>query len=196
MQSMYKQKHLTILLRQDRPAHRHAHPKRKWTSRSSVGRAGPGYLSGLVQSHRLEPPGWASNPRPKVHDHDHDHLQSPRRQPLTGFGCQVGNVRTENVLSHQTCPTHDPRCLAKRHDLSNCRPLLNAGPDNHFFLFRWEGLLLLATRLLIGRTYRAIRWPSLIGQTHGRRGNSHPSGRSPERRHLWLRPPPRLRPRA
>ena len=28
-----QQKHLTILLRQDRPAHRHTHPKKKWTRR-------------------------------------------------------------------------------------------------------------------------------------------------------------------
>ena len=29
MYQMYKQKHLTILLRQDRPTHRHTHPKKK-----------------------------------------------------------------------------------------------------------------------------------------------------------------------
>ena len=42
----------------------------------------------------------------------------------------------------------------------------------------------LATRLLIGRLPRAIRWPSLIGQAHGRRGNSHLSGAESELRRL------------
>ena len=38
----------------------------------------------------------------------------------------------------------------------------------------------LATRLLIGRFPRAIRWPSLVRQAHGRRGNSHLSGAESE----------------
>ena len=42
------------------------------------------------------------------------------------------------------------------------------------------GISSLATRLLIGRLRHAIRWPSLIGQAHGRQGNSHPSGWSPD----------------
>ena len=160
---------------------------------SSVGRAGPGYLPRFVRSHRLEPPRWDSNLRPEVHDHDR--LQGPRRQPLTGFGCQVGNAWTENVLSHQERLTHDPRCLAKHHDPTNWPTLL---PQAHrlstpwsrppLLLLRREGLLLLATRLLIGRTHRAIPWPSSIGQAHGRR--------SPERRRLWPRPPSHLWPHA
>ena len=40
----------------------------------------------------------------------------------------------------------------------------------------------LTTRLLIGQLHRTIRWPSLIGQAHGRRGNSHLSGAESERR--------------
>ena len=47
-----------------------------------------------------------------------------------------------------------------------------------------RGISFLATRLLIGRWHRAIRWPSLIGQAHGRRGNSHLSGAESELRRL------------
>ena len=46
------------------------------------------------------------------------------------------------------------------------------------------GISFLATRLLIGRLHRAIHWPSLIGQAHGRRGNSHLSGAESELRRL------------
>ena len=35
------------------------------------------------------------------------------------------------------------------------------------------GISFLVTRLRIGWLHRPIRWPSLIGQAHGRRGNSH-----------------------
>ena len=69
-------------------------------------------------------------------------------------------------------------------------------PKSPNLLSRREGPLFLTTRLLIGRNHRAIPWPPSIGQTHGRRGNSPPSGRSPEQRRLWLRPPPHLWPRA
>ena len=44
------------------------------------------------------------------------------------------------------------------------------------------GVSFLATPLLIGRLPRAIRWPSIIGQAHGRRGNSHLSGAESELR--------------
>ena len=50
-----------------------------------------------------------------------------------------------------------------------------------------------ATRLLIGRFHRAIRWPSLIGQAHGWRRNSHLSGAESDLRRWRLRP--RLQPK-
>ena len=189
MQIMYKRRALNNSYLQTGP-HTDTHTqKENGPDGSSVGRAGLGYLPRLVRSHRLESPWWDSNPLPEVHDHDC--LQGPRRQPLTGFGCQVGNAWTENVLSHQERLKHDPRCLAKRHDLSNWRTLLPrahtvsllAGPDNHSFSSGGRGFFFLATRL-IGRTHRVIPWPSSIGQAHGRRGNYHPSGWSPDQRRL------------
>ena len=47
-----------------------------------------------------------------------------------------------------------------------------------------RGISFLATHLLTGRLHRAVRWPSLIGQAHGRRGNSHLSGAESELRRL------------
>ena len=54
-------------------------------------------------------------------------------------------------------------------------------PD-HYSSPEVGGISCLATRLLIGRLRRVIRWPSLIGQAQGRRGDSHPSGWSPDLR--------------
>ena len=56
-------------------------------------------------------------------------------------------------------------------------------PD-HYSSPEVGGISSLATRLLIGRLRRAIRWPSLMGQAHGRRGNSHLSGAESELRRL------------
>jgi len=44
------------------------------------------------------------------------------------------------------------------------------------------GISSLTTRLLIGGLHRTIRWPSLIGQVHGRWGDSNPYGWSPDLR--------------
>ena len=75
-----------------------------------------------MRSHRPEPPRWDSNPQSEVHDR----LQSPRRQPLTGFGCQVGNVphTMTGCLTNATISVS--RTLLHEHTVS-----LNAGPDNH-----------------------------------------------------------------
>jgi len=64
--------------------------------------------------------------------------------------------------------------------------------EKSLFVPSREGPLFMATPLPIGRNHRAIPWPPSIGQAHGRRGNSHPPGRSPKRRRLWFRPPPLL----
>jgi len=114
--------------------------------------------------------------------------------------------RPENQTTRSSCDQRSrPRARAAIRssdrrpaaaDTTPSRLSLLAGPDHHTFFSGGRSLFSLATRLLIGRSHCAIPWPSSIGQAHGRRGNSHSSGRSPEWRRLWLRPPPHLWPRA
>ena len=73
------------------------------------------------------------------------------------------------------CSPPQTRAETRTRADSGCKLSSHSSRQPNFF-FRREGALLLATRLLIGRTHRGIPWPSSIGQAHGRWGNSHPSG--------------------
>ena len=88
------------------PTDTHTHTQKKMgLNGSSVSRAGPGYLSRLVRSHRPEPPWWDSNPRPwrcqhqdcRPLNHDHRPLRNRHEhscQPFSrlSFSLEVGGV--------------------------------------------------------------------------------------------------------
>ena len=86
-----------------------------------------------------------------------------------GGGERRPAIKAEKASRDQATPGEaDPNSQTKRAD--------------HFVSPEVGGISFLATRLLIGRLHRAIRWPSLIGEAHGRRGNSHLSGAESELR--------------
>ena len=113
------------------PTDTYTHPKEL----DAVGlfdRAGPGYLSCLVRSHRLEPPRWDSNPRPRP---------SAERSSTTRDRAAIATITVCRTLVQTTT---DRAAIAT---ITVSRTLVQTTT----LLLRRKELLLPATRLLIGR---------------------------------------------
>ena len=129
-----------------------------------------------------------------------------------GRGTFPPRAVTPTPNHHGGTRTHDPKSTAHERDQAtttadganhhqDCRRSAIAtktayakqSPRSLLYSPEVGAVSFLATRLLIGRFHRAIRWPSLIEQAHSRRGNSHLSGAQSDLRRWRLRP--RLQPK-
>ena len=131
-----QKKALTRFYLKTGPKDTHTNTQKMDLSGSSISRAGPGYLSRLVRSHRPEPPRWT-----RTHDlgvastktvdhHCHDLRLSTTHSSTTTHWLWMPGWK---------CLTHDDRLLGKRHDfcLSTLVPTTTLSSSGGRGLFCW-----------------------------------------------------------
>ena len=145
-------------------------------------------LYSVEPGRRIFPPR-AVTPTPNHHGETRTHEpKSTAHVP----GCSAATTtRSHRKGPQTTTETKPPRPQTK--PIATKTPDAPQSPRSLLYSLEAGGVSFLATRLLIGWLHRAIRWPSLIGQAHGRRGNSHLSGAESDLRRCRLRP--RLQPK-